>query len=75
MRTSMLDYTQLILSKVSFSEALFEKELRKHLCQLSEQERSALQKWCSHHYSIKYQAILDRCFYAEGESVVHQMAG
>ena len=69
----MLDYTQLILSKVSFSEALFEKELNKLLHHLSEHEKSALQEWCEHHYSLKYRAILDRSFCNEG--LVKQMAG
>ncbi len=72
MKTTLLEYSKLILSKVSFSEALFEKELRKNVYQLSDAEKLDLQVWCNHQFGAKYGAIIDRCFYA-GESL-HKMA-
>lgn len=72
MKTTLLEYSKLILSKVSFCEALFEKELRKNVYQLSDEEKLELQAWCSHHFGAKYGPIIDRCFYArEGR---HKMA-
>jgi predicted 3-demethylubiquinone-9 3-methyltransferase (glyoxalase superfamily) len=72
MKTTLLDYTKLILSKVSFCEALFEKELRKNLYQLSDEEKQDLQGWCKYHFGVKYNLIIDRCFdHAES---VHKMA-
>ncbi|MBD0257309.1 MAG: hypothetical protein ICV83_16445 [Cytophagales bacterium] len=72
MKTTFLEYTKLILSKVSFSEALFEKELRKNVYQLSAEEKLDLQAWCNHHFGTNYGPIIDRCFYA-GEGL-HKMA-
>jgi hypothetical protein len=42
----MLEYTKTILHKVSFSPALFGKELRKSLKWLKGEEITALQAWC-----------------------------
>ncbi len=63
MKTTLLEYSKLILSKVSFSEALFEKELRKYVYQLSDEDKLELQVWCNHHFATKYTPIIDRCFY------------
>ncbi len=72
MKTTLLEYSKLILSKVSFSEALFEKELRKNVYQLSDAEKLDLQAWCNHHFGTSYGPIIDRCFYTpEG---LHKMA-
>ncbi len=72
MKTTFLEYSKLILTKVSFSEALFEKELRKNVYQLSDEEKLDLQAWCNHHFGTNYGPIIDRCFYA-GEGL-HKMA-
>ena len=42
----MLEYTKTILQKVSFSPALFAKELKKSLKWLKGDEISALRLWC-----------------------------
>ena len=72
MKTTLLEYSKLILSKVSFCEALFEKELRKNVYQLSDEEKLDLQAWFNHHFGTKYGPIIDRCFYARPS--LHKMA-
>jgi hypothetical protein len=72
MKTTLLEYSKLILNKVSFSEALFEKELRKNVYQLSNEEKLDLQAWCNHHFATRYAPIIDRCFYAREE--LHKVA-
>ena len=42
----MLEYTKLILRKVSFSKELFGKELKKSIKWLKKEETLALQAWC-----------------------------
>jgi hypothetical protein len=42
----MLEYTKTILQKVSFSPALFAKELKKSLKWLKGDEVTALRRWC-----------------------------
>jgi hypothetical protein len=46
----MLDYSKLILEKVSFDPLLFKKELKKFKQWLSASERKALIKWCLEKY-------------------------
>jgi hypothetical protein len=60
MKTTMLAYSKLILSKVSFSEALFEKELKKALATLSGGDRLHLDAWCSQRFGGKYRKIVNR---------------
>jgi hypothetical protein len=43
----MLEYSKLILEKVSFDRRLFEKEFRKALRQLVGTDRAELQKWAA----------------------------
>jgi len=45
MKTSFLDYYKLILQKVSFDPALFDKEYRKALQRLRPDEAEQLRKW------------------------------
>ncbi len=45
MKTSMLDYCKMILSKVQFDKNLYVKEYIKSLTWLSESEREELKKW------------------------------
>jgi hypothetical protein len=42
----MLEYTKTILQKVSFSPALFGKELKKSLQWLHKEEALVLKAWC-----------------------------
>ena len=58
----MLEYFKTILSKVSFDKRLFEKELRKAIKSLVEQEVSLLKEWCYQNFSQQYQPILNECF-------------
>jgi hypothetical protein len=58
----MLEYFKLILTKVSFSKELFEKELKKAIAVLVEDEVKELQQWCMDNYGNKYQGVLSRCF-------------
>lgn len=45
MKTSMLDYMKVILSKVSFDKRLFRKEYKKSLSWLSSNETIELKGW------------------------------
>lgn len=57
---AMLEYTKVILQKVSFSPFLFKKELKKSLKWLSSEEMVALRKWCLTSFGDIYQEdILD----------------
>ena len=51
---SMLDYTKMILKKVSFDPALFEKELKKSLKYLMEHEVRELRIWCLANFGNQY---------------------
>ncbi len=45
MKRSMLEYSKLILSKVSFHPELLKKEYRKALAQLTKEEAKELTDW------------------------------
>ena len=62
----MLEYFKIILSKVSFSKYLFEKELRKTIKILIEAELEELQRWCYRKFGDIYQSIIQRCFMSSG---------
>lgn len=56
----MLEYTKVILQKVSFSPFLFKKELRKSLKWLNTDEMMDLRKWCLSSFGDLYHKdILD----------------
>lgn len=57
----MLEYVKLILQKVSFDQQLFEKELKKSIRDLIEDELIDLKKWCYENFSKEHE-ILNRCF-------------
>jgi len=59
---NMLDYVKLILRKVSFDSALFEKELRKAICALVEHEVEELKNWCYSQFYETHSGILNKCF-------------
>lgn len=59
----MLDYVKKILTKVSFDAKLFEKELRKAINNLIDEEIRELEKWCYTKFSHKYEPVLQRCFH------------
>jgi hypothetical protein len=58
----MLDYVKTILLKVSFSKALFEKELRKALRQISATELPDFKAWCYEQFSRLYWTVMNRIF-------------
>jgi hypothetical protein len=58
----MLDYIKTILTKVSFDIKLFEKELKKAIVQLINEDLEELRDWCYRKFSGKYKPVLDRCF-------------
>ena len=58
----MLNYVKTVLTKVSFSALLFEKELRKALKLLIGEEVNELKRWCYTRFGNEHEEILNRCF-------------
>jgi hypothetical protein len=59
----MLDYSKMILDKVSFDATLFENELKKALANLQdEKSKEDLKKWCYETYAAKYEQVLNKHF-------------
>ena len=58
----MLDYTKLILRKVSFSRELFGKELRKSIKWLKKDEILLLQTWCVITFGDRYGDVIQETF-------------
>jgi hypothetical protein len=58
----MLDYVKMILLKVSFSKALFEKELRKALKQVLPADLPEFKTWCYQQFARIYRRVLKRVF-------------
>ncbi len=54
----MLNYTKMILEKVSFNSSLFKKELLKSLQWLTKEEFEELKFWCMITFTDKYNEIL-----------------
>lgn len=44
-KKSMLEYAQVVLSKISFDKKLFHKELRKAFRNLDDEDRKKLVRW------------------------------
>nr|WKN39546.1 hypothetical protein K4G66_12670 [Tunicatimonas sp. TK19036] len=60
-----LGYAKLILAKVSFDSALFQKELRKALTVLLPNDVEMLRSWCYIKFGHRYRSTLDECFARE----------
>ena len=60
----MLNYVKTVLTKVSFSALLFEKELREAINLLVAEEVNELKRWCYTSFGNEHEAILNRCFLA-----------
>jgi len=53
----MLEYTKMILRKVSFDHRLFKKELYKSIQYLAENEQRELEAWVFNNYGVRYQLL------------------
>jgi hypothetical protein len=60
--TAMLDYFKTILFKVSFDLNIFEKELKKALRSLVENEIEELKQWCYANFGETHELVLGKCF-------------
>lgn len=49
----MLEYTKMILEKVSFEPKIFRKELKKAINYISKEEYRHLKDWCKRNFSNK----------------------
>lgn len=58
----MLEYAKTILQKVSFDLKLFEKELRKAIASLLNEEINLLRSWCYEKFGKEYEGVLNHCF-------------
>jgi hypothetical protein len=58
----MLNYFKSILTRVSFDDKLFEKELLKAIKTLIADEVQELRAWCYANFSEQHGLILNRCF-------------
>ncbi len=58
----MLNYFKSILTRVSFDEKLFEKELLKAIKSLIAEEVMELKSWCYATFGSQHGNILNRCF-------------
>ncbi len=58
----MLEYSKIILPKVSFSKRLFRKELNKCVNWLEPEEIPELSKWCYEHFNDTYPDVLQEVF-------------
>lgn len=58
----MLEYSKMILQKVSFSPELFRKELFKSLTGLKNEEALMLQMWCLLTFKEQYKEIIEEAF-------------
>ncbi len=54
----MLKYTEIVLQKVSFNKELFNKELRKSLKWLKNEEVKILRTWCIMNYGNMYGDVI-----------------
>lgn len=60
----MLEYFKIILSKVSFDGKLFEKELKKAIKSLVEEDLPDLKRWCYDKFGHIYGNVLEEQFLA-----------
>ena len=58
----MLEYSKIILPKVSFSRHLFKKELNKCVNWIEAHEIPELYKWCDENFGDMYPDILEEAF-------------
>jgi hypothetical protein len=56
-KRSMLDYSKIILSKISFDRTLFKKEYRKAVKYLNADERIQLKSWVRSEWEMHFRLI------------------
>lgn len=71
----MLDYVKMILLKVSFNKALFEKELRKALKMLLPAEVPDFRAWCYQQFARVYRRVLKRVFSSLDDAALRTSLG
>lgn len=57
MSLSMLEYSKMILEKVSFDAQLFQREFRKAISKLLPCDANELIQWCSTRYGEKFPVL------------------
>ncbi|GAB4119816.1 MAG: hypothetical protein OHK0057_33840 [Thermoflexibacter sp.] len=57
---NMLEYSKLILEKVSFDAGLFENELRKSKRNLFKNEIDDLRNWCNDRFGERYKSTIQK---------------
>lgn len=60
MKITMLEYSKLILEKVSFDAGLFANELRKSKRALMHNEVDELRNWCEDKFGERYQVEIQK---------------
>lgn len=58
----MLEYVKTILEKVSFDSHLFERELKKSINELINDDIEELKRWCYENFGNRHQQILNQYF-------------
>lgn len=58
----MLNYTEIILQKVSFNRELFKRELSKSLQWLRKEEETILRTWCVINFGAVYMDVINEVF-------------
>ncbi|QNL21491.1 hypothetical protein HZR84_05935 [Hyphobacterium sp. CCMP332] len=58
----MLEYSKTILKKVSFDNALFERELLKAIRNIITEKLEEFRRWCFIHFGQSHRDILIRAF-------------
>ncbi len=64
-KLSMLEYSKIILSKISFDRRLFRKEYKKAFRSLDSNERIALKQWVRAEWSILFNSSKSDIFQAQ----------
>jgi hypothetical protein len=54
----MLEFCKEVLTKVSFDQMLFRKELKKAIRWLKQMELVQLKNWCLEHFGSQYREII-----------------
>lgn len=71
----MLQYTKFILHKMSFDQILFEKELRKAIGLMTDEERLDLKAWCIIQFGEKFQDTISLVFNKDQQQLDVQLVG